>query len=78
MLLVLEPSYIFMSMLDEPDRIIDLFDKCPQLERVDVGGRDYHVTLTCKRWLRGSAQPIDVPLHVAERGRLEFVDDMEL
>ncbi|KDR74622.1 hypothetical protein GALMADRAFT_140987 [Galerina marginata CBS 339.88] len=76
-LLVLEPSYVLMSVLDKPQRVIDLFSKCESLQRVDVGGRYYRNTLTCSRWLRGVEKPIVVSLHVAEHGRMEFLDDLE-
>ncbi|KDR74624.1 hypothetical protein GALMADRAFT_157285 [Galerina marginata CBS 339.88] len=76
-LLVVEPPGVFMDMLDQPTRIVELFSRCSTLQRVDVSGPRHRKKRTCSRWVRGEALPKSVPLRIAERGRMEFLDNLD-
>ncbi|KDR74623.1 hypothetical protein GALMADRAFT_558716 [Galerina marginata CBS 339.88] len=73
--LVLEPFGVFMSMVNQPALISELFSKCATLQRIDVGRQDK--ALPCSRWVRDKSVPNSIPLHIAEEGRMEFLDDLD-
>ncbi|KDR86105.1 hypothetical protein GALMADRAFT_235340 [Galerina marginata CBS 339.88] len=75
-LLILGPDKT-SSILKEPYRILSLFSKCPLLQRVDVGSQHHGFNKTCYRWVRGTEAAIVIPLHIAERGRIEYLNGEE-
>ncbi|KAF8873536.1 hypothetical protein CPB84DRAFT_1753227 [Gymnopilus junonius] len=74
-LLVLEPQKLMKGVMHESERVLELFTKCPLLERVDIGARDHRVVKACYRFRRGVEKPEVISLLAAEHGRKEFIND---